>query len=369
MTDKAGGSGGGSIARRLALWIALCTGSSLLVFAVIAYLVVRDELAEQDDDSPAQMAIEVQAEVGHALLVAGPVVLVLALAGTVALTRRVLRPLDRVVAAAAAITARDLERRLPLPGATDELRTVVLAFNQLLERLQAGFDALGRFATEASHELRTPLTVIGTELEVMLQRPRAPGEWENSARACLDEVRHLTRLVEALLEMSRAEGEDRAELADLDEVVAHVLSSVSARAAQRGISVSVTRDAVGAAAKVRGSHSALTSAVLNIVDNAIRYTAAGSEVTLTSVCTAEATLLHVDDAGPGIEGAELEKVFEPFTRGRAGRSADARAPGEQLGVGLGLAISRKILDLHGARVAIERSPAGGARFSIAFARG
>lgn len=242
----------GSLVRRLAKWIALCTASSFVVFALITYVVIHDELIEPEHHAATELAMDAAREVAGALLLAAPLVLLLAVFGTTFVTRRVLRPLEQVVAAAAAVTVRDLDRRLPVPTTRDEVRSVVLAFNQLLTRLEAGFAALGRFASEASHELRTPLTVIGAELEVMLQKPRAVDEWESSARMCLDEVRHLTRLIEALLDMSRAEHGGAGESADLDQVVAHVLQIAGARASARGVALTLQRDPALPSARLRG---------------------------------------------------------------------------------------------------------------------
>ena len=365
-TARAAGRRG--LARRLAMWIALCTAASFLVFALIAYRVINDELSEPEHHSSTQIARDAAREVGAALLVVAPLVLLLAVAGTVLITRRVLRPLEQVVAAAAAVSVRELDRRLPLPSTHDEVRRVVIAFNQLLARLETGFAALGRFATEASHELRTPLTVIGTELEIMLHKPRPSEEWESSARVCLDEIRHLTRLIEALLDMSRAEHDEPGEDVDLDPIIAHVLHSAGARASSRGVALLTRRDPALRAARVRGSHSALTSALLNIVDNAVRYTAPGSEVVVSLLGTSGRLCVQIDDSGPGVPPVELERIFEPFARGSVGVRADALTPDERssTGVGLGLTISRRILELHAANIGVDRSPTGGARFSIEF---
>jgi two-component system OmpR family sensor kinase len=359
---------GRSLARRLAMWIALCTASSFLVFALVTYLVIDDELTEPEHRASRQLARDAAREVGDALLAASPLVLLLAVAGTVLITRRVLGPLEQVVAAAAAVSVHELDRRLPLPSTNDEVRRVVIAFNQLLARLESGFAALGRFATEASHELRTPLTVIGTELEIMLQKPRSSGEWETSARMCLDEVRHLTRLIEALLDMSRAEHDERSDDVDLDPIIAHVLHSAGARASSRGVALLTRRDPALRTAHVRGSQSALTSALLNIVDNAVRYTAPGSEVVVSLLDMTGKLCVQIDDSGPGVPPVELERIFEPFARGSVGVHADALTPDEQSssGVGLGLTISRRILELHAAHITVDRSPTGGARFSIEF---
>ncbi len=196
------------LTRKLAGWVAFSTTVSLLVYAAVAYVVIiLEEEAEPAAvrAAPDEILREARTQVGKSMLIAAPLGLLLAVSGSAIAVRRAIRPLDLVIQAAASITARELQERLPLPQSRDEVRAVVLAMNELLERLETGFKALDRFAADASHELRTPLTVLSTELEVMLQRPRSTPEWEASARICLDEARRLSLLVAALLDMARTD--------------------------------------------------------------------------------------------------------------------------------------------------------------------
>ena len=351
------------LAQRLALWSALCTAGSLVIFAAVAYFtVIIVERAEPDADTPEQIIAEARSEVGHAMLFAGPLAFVLAVGGTFLFTRRALRPLDQVIHSAASITPRELRQRLPVPEVEDEVRDVVLALNGLLGRLEHGFEALDRFALDASHELRTPLAVIGAELEVMLRSGRTVEEWEASAKTCLDEARRLTHLVEALLEMGRAE-RTRGELlgaVDVQQAIEHVLSASRQRAQARRVYLG---GAPGDQAEllVKGEATGLQSALAGVVDNAIQYTPSGGEILVWCEASATAVTIHVDDDGPGVDAADAMRIFEPFMRGVVGRESSP-------GFGLGLAIAHRICERNGAHIAVSRSPRGGARFSITFPR-
>jgi signal transduction histidine kinase len=351
------------LARRLGIWIALSTVFSLCVFASVAYVVlILAEEAEATRDAPEQIVAEAREEVGQAMLIAAPLGLSLAIVGAVVCARRALRPFEQVIQSAQRITARDLNERLPLPAAQDEVRGVVLAFNGLLARLETGFELLDRFAADVSHELRTPLTVTATELEVMLQNPRSTSEWEASARLCLDEVRHLSRLVNALLDMARAEriAGSNGNSMTVRGLVERSLAVVGPRARERDTSLGA---ALGEEADrtVRGNADALLSALVNVVDNAVRYTPAGGEVRIWSAAQSGGTILVcVDDSGPGIAPDELSQIFLPFARGDAGRAT----PG---GLGLGLAVARRICEHNATSLSVDRSPRGGARFSFVFA--
>jgi signal transduction histidine kinase len=351
------------LARRLGIWVALSTVLSLCVFAAVAFAVlILAEEAEETRDAPEQILAEAYAEVGEAMLIAAPLGLALAILGAVVCARRMLGPLAQVIESTRRITARDLNERLPLPAAEDEVRDVVLAFNGLLARLETGFGVLDRFAMDVSHELRTPLTVVATELEVMLQNPRSVAEWERAARLCLDEVHHLNELVHALLEMARAErvAGSTAPGVTVRVFVDRVLAVAGPRARERDITLAAALSDE-ADRTIHGNADALLHALLNVVDNAVRYTPAGGEVRIWTAAQSDgAVLLCVDDSGPGIPEEERARIFEPFARGTAGRAA-------QGGLGLGLAVARRICEHNATELTVDRSPWGGARFSFVFA--
>ena len=343
----------------------MSTTLSLLVFAAIAYAVAimeeYDEPASRQDP-PDVIDHEARETVGKAMLIAGPICLLLAVGGAVVFTRRTLRPLDEVVHAAAQITPRELNRRLPVSSAHDEVQAVVVALNGLLERLEQGFTALGRFAGDASHELRTPLAVIAVELELMLRSSHSRQEWDAAARTCLDQIQHLTRLVGALLQMARADGTSNpaGAVADLQVVIDHVISALGPRARARGVYLGGAPSGQSEGAQIVADPDAVASALSSVVDNAVQYTPPGGEILVWWSPDGEGKLVvHVDDSGPGVPAEDEQRIFEPFTRGAAARD-------DRSGFGLGLAIARSICERHAATIRVARSPSGGARFSLAF---
>jgi signal transduction histidine kinase len=354
---------GRTLRGRLALYATAATVLSLVVFTGVAYLtVIGLELREGDAESLTEIEREARSQMLVALCVGGPIAFGLAVAGSLWLTRRALRPLAEVVDTATRMTARDLSQRLPEGRADDELAALVGALNGLFARLEAGFGALGRFAAEASHELRTPLAAIAAELEVALARPRSSAEWEAAARDALDEVRRLTRLVEALLDMARAEGTALpATPVDLHGVVDRVVSGLASGAERAGVALAATFDA---GVRVDGNAEVLASAVANLVDNALRYTPRGGRVDVTLLRRGPSVLVHVDDTGPGIDVQESDAIFGPFSRGAAAPIGDHRRAGAGRGVGLGLTIARRIFEHHGGRITVGASPVSGARFTV-----
>jgi signal transduction histidine kinase len=364
----AGGRWPSTLHGRLALGALLSTAVSLVVFAVAAYVVVlADELSEPSDMTPAQINWETGREVLMAMAVAMPLSLLIAAGGSLWLSRRVLAPLDQIVRSAREMTAHDLERRLPLPPADDELRALVLAQNALFARLDDGFKALSRFASDASHELRTPLTVIGNELEIALRRPRTPEEWRGAAERSLDELRRLHRLVEALIELARADA--ASPIADgrvgARSLVAELVSKLAPAAASAGIELRAD-SAEGGEIWLHGSEEALRVALSNLLSNALRYTPRGGRISAAAERNGAAALvaIHVDDSGPGVDPREAEAIFTPFVRGARGREADERESDGRRGLGLGLSIAKRIVERHRGTLSVRSSSSGGARFTI-----
>ena len=213
------------------------------------------------------------------------------------------------------------------------------------------------FAADASHELRTPLAAVSSELEVALRRPRTPEEWQQSAQTSLDELRRLSRVTDSLLRFAQADAahwscSDDVELAALVDDVTEI-HAAAARTA--GVEL-----AAGGAdgVHVRGDADMLSTAISNLVANAIRYTPRGGSITTTVEAGDGAAHVHVDDTGRGLAPEELEAIFTPFARGTQAKTADAA------GLGLGLPIARRIAERHGGAIAAHNRASGGARFSI-----
>jgi heavy metal sensor kinase len=295
------------------------------------------------------------------LLTLVPVALVLAAAGGFVVTGRALRPVRDMSRAARQITAEDLGRRLTRRGAEDEIDHLADTLNAMLAGLEAAFVQARRFSADAAHELRTPLTALKGEVEVALRAERSLDEYRRVLRSALEEIEHLIRVSEDLLLFSRSSAamgapRDRVEL---EPIVLEALE-VGARRAQ-GTGVAVRAEEIEPVT-VLGEAGLLRRAVLNLVDNAIKYTLAGGKVSLSLLARDGQGMITIRDTGIGIDPDDATRIFDPFVRLDAARSRDAG------GTGLGLALVRAIVASHGGTVEVESAPGSGSRFTIRLPR-
>jgi heavy metal sensor kinase len=296
---------------------------------------------------------------GHlrTLLALVPLGLGLATVGGALVARQALSPVGAMSRTARRITAEDLTERVPGRGAGDELDHLTETLNAMLARLEIAFMQVRRFAADAAHELRTPLTALRGELEVGLRADRSPEEYQRVLRSALESVEGLVRLAEDLLELSRASagGSARSEPVDVEALVLDALDAGTQLAHGRGVTIRAG-DVVPAV--VTGDSLALGRALLNLVDNAVRYTPAGGKVEVSSRRGDGWVEISVQDTGPGIAPADAERVFQPFVR------LDPGGTGGREGTGLGLAIARSVVTAHGGTLTLESTPGAGSRFTI-----
>ena len=274
------------------------------------------------------------------------------------LARLALRPIDAMVMRARRIGEANLGERLPHPGTRDEIARLVETLNAMLGRLEQSFEVQRRFIDDASHELRSPLSRLRAELEVTLRRPRASAEYEETLRSCLDEVEGLQRLVEELLALARIDARQGPELAEpvaVSDIIEASVVAITAEAERLEVAISVEPppeflvNAAPVAAKV---------ALANILHNAVKFSPRGGQVKIVVTVSREEAVIAVSDTGPGVGAEEASRLFERFYRGSASRASDAG------GVGLGLAISRALVERQGGRISVEAPRANGATFSI-----
>lgn len=287
-----------------------------------------------------------------------PLTLALAVAGGLFLASRALGPIDRITRAAARIGAEDLSRRLALPASPDEVGRLAGTFDRMLERLEEAFARQRRFTADASHELRTPLALLAGRAEVALDRPRAPEEYREALAGVRDDAARMARLLGELLTLARADrGQDALarEPVALADLVADTVAALEPLAAERAVAL-----AAGPLAPcvVAGDQTRLTQLLINLVDNALKYTPAGGRVTVGLAREGDAATLTVADTGIGIAPEHLPHLFERFYRVDAARS---RAEG---GSGLGLAIADWIARAHGGRIAVTSRVGVGTTFSV-----
>lgn len=285
------------------------------------------------------------------LLVAVPL-LVLFVAGlTWIVVGRALSPVEAIRAEVAAISGADLQRRVPEPSAGDEIGRLAKTMNAMLARLETAQQRQQRFVADASHELRSPLTSIRSQIEVDLADPEVAAPLETE-RAVLEEATRMERLVDDLLQLARLDVVRplRAEAVDLDDLVFREIERLRADQALSLDSSKVS------GAQLPGDRDQLRRAIRNLLDNAARY--ANQRVVVTLREEAERVELTIADDGPGIPPDARERIFERFTRLDEAR---ARVAG---GFGLGLAITREIVERHAGEVFVDPQYAGGARFIV-----
>ena len=277
------------------------------------------------------------------------------------LTRVVLRPLDRMANTAEAIAGGDLERRLRLPSGRNEVARLGTAFDNMVGRLAASLETQRRFVADASHELRTPLTSL-EGLSEMLLMGADQGDTntvQRTVRAMHGELARMGRLVADLLTLSRLDGRAPMQRVALDvaKTVAEVAAQMAPLAESKSVHLAMQSEPQ---AWVRGDPDKLKQVILNLVDNALRYTPPEGLVMLT-VRTDQPTRtvqIAVRDTGPGIAAKDLPRIFDRFYRGDTSR---ARTTGN---TGLGLAIARAITEAHGGTIAVQSNPGEGACFIV-----
>lgn len=288
---------------------------------------------------------------------AGVAVLALGLTGVWVISRRIVRPIDAIAAAASRISAENLSERINTVPLDAELVGLGRVLNDTFGRLEAAFARQAQFTADASHELRTPLTVLRSRAELALSRPRGQEEYRDALAACLAAAERMTGLVERLLLLARADagwpGMKRAPV-DVDRVVAEVIGQLAPVAADKKITVE--RDL--APARVIGDAEALTRVCANLLTNAIQYNRPAGRVRIGMRVGAGQVTLSVADTGIGIPEADRPRVFERFYRADKARS---RASG---GTGLGLSICKAIVEAHGGTITFEANPGGGCTFLV-----
>lgn len=288
--------------------------------------------------------------------------LVTCTAGGYRLARRGLRPVAAITATAQRIRATTLDERIDLRGLPAELRALGETFNGMLDRLRDSFARLEQFSADIAHELRTPVNNLRGESEVALVRARTPEEYREVLGSCLEECGRLTRTIDSLLFLARSES-PRTHLRREQLAVARELEAVreffEGTAVDAGVALRVEAP-VGLAAWA--DRTLWQRAVSNLVANALAHTPAGGSVTVSARADAGGTVIQVADTGCGIAPGHLPYLFDRFYR--ADRARTAREKGG--GVGLGLAIVRRVAELHDGTAEVESEVGRGTRVRLRF---
>ena len=308
----------------------------------------------------AQAAAEIAAQGRQTVLLVGLIAFPLqVIAGALlswVLTGRTLRPLSTLTRTARALSESSLDQRIRLAGPRDEVADLADTFDDMLDRLQAAFDAERRFVANASHELRTPLAVIRTEVEVTMADPAADAaDLRRMGEVVLEATDRANRLLTALLLLARtqARGVSAAQPVDLAEAVGPALSAVAAEVAERGLRVDID----DAEAVVSGDPALLERLVGNLVENAVRHNVTAGWIEIRTGIDGGRGFLEVASSGPVIDPETLAQLFEPFRQGRRARTGHR-------GTGLGLSIVRAVVAAHGGTVTATAVPGGGLRVLV-----
>lgn len=296
--------------------------------------------ARQDERSAALQEVQIQA--GIALIVATAVALLL---GWLA-AGRVLRPLRDITAHARHASEATLSERIDLRGPPDELKELADTIDAMLARLEAAFAAQRRFSAEASHELRTPLAIIRAEADVALAAPDATERERQFANSIRDAVDRSEHLVDGLLALARSDSTLRDDAPiDLAELVGDVVGEQARAADAAGVEIDLDLGV----ATVAGDRTLLWRMVGNVVENAIRYNRRGGWIRVAVSSDGGSAVVRVENSGPAVDPARVAELFEPFRRGTRERG----------GHGLGLAIVRSVVAVHGGVVVAEARESGG----------
>jgi signal transduction histidine kinase len=294
------------------------------------------------------------------LLLSTPVILILSAMGGYFLMSRPLRPVVVLTEQAERVGRKELGERLAIIPTGDELERLSLALNRMIERLEAALAHNHRFSADASHELRTPLTIIRGELESLIQMPSLPLPVMEGIGSALEESNRMAKIVHSLMAISRLDcGGEQIELVpvSLTVVVRETLEQMGLLAEEKRISL---RFEAGLAAYIAGDPMRLKQIAVNLVDNAIKYTPVGGNVSVSVHEEDAKAVFRVSDTGIGIPPAALPLVFDRFYRTDEARSRESG------GTGLGLSIVKAICSAHGGAAYVESIEGKGSIFRVEF---
>lgn len=276
------------------------------------------------------------------------------------IARRGIRPVREIAQTAERISSSTLNSRIDLTGLPAELSALAETFNRMLEGLEDSFERLSRFSADIAHELRTPINNLRGEAEVALNRRRTPAEYQEVLASLLEECLRLSQMIDSLLFVARAESpqtEIARERVNISRELSLVRDFYEPAAAEASVNLTV---AAPDTLSVEVDRTLFQRAVSNLVANALGHTPPGGHATIKAVQDGATVRVEVLDTGHGIPPEHLSRVFDRFYRIDGSRSAQAR------GLGLGLAIVRSIVRLHGGSVEITSEPGFGTCVSLSF---
>jgi signal transduction histidine kinase len=304
-----------------------------------------------------QVSTQIATSVAGALGAAGLIVMLAGVLLSIWVARASLSPLREMASDSATISHAAPGRRIAYDGPADELGSLASTLNAMLDRLERSYADQRRFVADASHELRTPVAIVRGNVELLRAGKLSTSDAEESLEMIETESARMTRLLDELLSLARLEGAAH-DFQALD--VATILDEGAARArklGKRSIAVSCP-----CGLWINGNPDLLDQAIVNVLRNAVAHTTDGGTITLSCTATPTHAMLSVTDDGPGISQQELDRIFDRFYRAQGPR------PGDSGGAGLGLAIAKRLVDLHAGTMSVTNVTPTGARFTITLPR-
>ena len=274
------------------------------------------------------------------------------------LSRKMLKPVDRVSSLAARISSTNLKERINHQGPDDEVKRLADTFDGMLSRLEHAFESQKQFIQDASHELRTPIAIAQTNIEVLEMDDKATiKDYERLKDILKMSLERMSTLSEKLLLLSESEqGKTNRAAVDLRSLLTEIISELETKASEKSVGLDLAPIDTGI--PVSGDAFQLKQVFVNLVDNAIKYNRPGGEVKISARASGSQVVIEIKDNGIGISKADQQRIFERFYRVDKSRS---RAQG---GSGLGLAIVKKIVEEHGGTVSVESAPGEGSTFRV-----
>jgi len=306
--------------------------------------------------SPLAQLDKVLRNLGLSLLFLLPLTVILTGLSGIFLVQLTLRPVDQMIETIHQITAENLKLRLKIPGTKDEIESLAKTFNQMIARLDEAFNSQRQFMEDISHELKTPLSVLKGELEVTLKRIRSAHEYETALQSSLEEVNGLVRIVENLLTLARFDAKTttlQVVPIDLNLLIKDAVDAIQILAVQKNIELQFNS---AHTVDITADKNQLKRLIINILDNAIKYTQAGGKISIDLRQQKDSADIDISDTGIGIPENELPHIFDRFYRVDKSRSS--------LGFGLGLSIAQSIAVAHGGKVSARSNSPQGTIFTI-----
>jgi len=324
-----------------------------------------DGFRETDDILPSGEIIRVGCSIApelkelhrtaFSLTVVGALILMIGLAGGWWFVSRALRPIENISAAAVKISAGDLSQRINVAEAESELGQLASVLNSTFARLDAAFAQQKQFASDAAHELRTPVSVILTQTQTALNRERGAAEYRETVEACKRAAQRMRKLIGALLELARLDaGQERMKRMafDLSQIARDCVELVKPLADEREVKILAELPPL----EITGDAERLAQVVTNLLTNAIQYNHPGGEVRVKLASQGGLAILAVSNTGDGIPAEDLQHMFQRFYRGDKSRTGE--------NAGLGLAISKAIVEAHGGVIEVSSEEEVGTTFTV-----